>query len=92
MVMGHNPLPVWTGPARWVGKWVHSRATLVEELECLPTTLDIPQLGTAQAFLPPLDTLAWDPGWDRGRATSVGQVFRMFGLALSGLSVVVFNL
>lgn len=53
MVMGHNPLPVWTGPARWVGKWVHSRATLVEELECLPTTLDIPQLGTAQAFLQP---------------------------------------
>lgn len=43
-VMGHNPLPVRTGPARWVGERVHSRATLVEELECLLTTLEIPRL------------------------------------------------
>lgn len=43
-------------------------------------------LGTAQPFLPALGTLAWDPGWGRGRDKAVGQVFCMFGLALSGLS------
>lgn len=39
MGMGHSPLPGWTGPARWAGELAHSRATLVEELECLLTTL-----------------------------------------------------
>ena len=54
---------------------VHSRATLVEKLECCPTTLEIlqPAWELPQPLLLALGSLAWDHRekdsvWDRGRA------------------------
>lgn len=75
---------------------VHSRATLVEKLECCPTTLEIlqPAWELPQSLLLALGSLAWDhrekdPVWDRGRARLRERVVRLHARLGSALGLLV---